>query len=294
MFYAKPFSNGNKYKEGQTIKAQVMYSEPITNFVYLLMKMESVRPSQKIGAIVNCTVSTKASNGLIVKFNKTDAQGLITYKRLSKSIKTATANLANLLNTKYNISTTHKCRILDYNNMHNLYICTIETDVLKEKYFTVDDLTVGQTVNGKIHDIVSAGIVIKIGHVEGFVPNLHISNVQYADKLKNKYRVGQPLTVKVLQIKDTRLLLTMKRSLVESDNCLRDLEDIDRNKRYSGVVVQITKNDIAFSFYNGIVGYLTQSELNETNIEHIYYLGQVVSLIAYIHLIILIFCRLLS
>jgi hypothetical protein len=32
----------------------------------------------------------------------------------------------------------HKCRILDYNHMQQMYICTFEKNVIKEKIFKTD------------------------------------------------------------------------------------------------------------------------------------------------------------
>lgn len=217
-------------------------------------------------------------SGLIVKIQNLESNGLIPYKRLLRSIKTPNVNLSNLLQTKYKQSTTHKCRLIDFNCMHNLFICTTEPDILKEKYFTYDDFNVGQTVNGKIKKIIDAGIVIRIGALDGFVPNLHISNVHYTDNIKKKYRVNQNVNLKVLE-NEENLLLTMKQSLLDSDNCLCDLEEIDEKERYPGVVKRTSKKEVTLLFYNRIVGYLRRRDITHNdndNIEKMYYIGQVV------------------
>lgn len=75
-------------------------------------------------------------------------------------------------------------------------MCTVEQDVLKQKFFTAKDLAIGQTVRGNVHEINEAGIVVKIGNIQGFVPNMHISNVQYSPNIKKKFQVGQFVTMK--------------------------------------------------------------------------------------------------
>lgn len=71
----------------------------------------------------------------------------------------------------------------------------------------------------------------------------------------------------------------MKQSLLDSDGCLCNIQDVDLQKQYVGVVVHKTADDVAVSFFNGILGFIKKAEFVENNIEDIdaiYYIGQVV------------------
>lgn len=126
-----------------------------------------------------------------------DEKGFVSYRRVMKSLSDdMKSDLTNLINKKFSVGSSHKCRVLDYNYFDNMYMCTFETTIVKDKAFNMFDLKAGQIVKGKISDIKEAGVLIKIGHFHGFVPNLHLSNVQYSDNLKKKYSIGQQVTAK--------------------------------------------------------------------------------------------------
>lgn len=77
--------------------------------------------------------------------------------------------------------------------MDRLYICGIEKDLLKEKFFSSKDLKVGELVHGTIQEIKSNGIVLLVGRVRGFVPNIHLTDVAYSEYLKKKFEVGKKM-----------------------------------------------------------------------------------------------------
>lgn len=134
--------------------------------------------------------------GVVVKLKK-DELGLITYKRLIRSLNLRdNSNLFELVKRKFPIDSTHQCRILDYITMDKMYICSFEQSVLKETVFSKNDLKLGQLVNGVVEGINTSGITIKIGKLLGFVTNEHISNVQYSDNMKRNYHVGDSVVAR--------------------------------------------------------------------------------------------------
>lgn len=60
MYFPTSYSDPNRFVEGQRLKAQVLYVEPITNIVYLTLKLtdKAVEKSLSIGAIITATVRT--------------------------------------------------------------------------------------------------------------------------------------------------------------------------------------------------------------------------------------------
>lgn len=123
--------------------------------------------------------------------------GFITNKRLLNSLPQKNdLNIFEEVKKKYPVGSSHTCRILDYNRMEEMYICTFEPKCIKEKVFAVKDLGVGQNVAGKVSKIVPTGLVVAVGNIQGFVPNLHVSSVKYTHNIKAKYTEGMPVKAK--------------------------------------------------------------------------------------------------
>lgn len=113
----------------------------------------------------------------------------------------------NKVKRKYAPGHSIHCRILDYNRMEDLYICTVEKALLQENIFAVEDLTVGQSVEATVVEVNPSGIVVKCGNVTGFVENLHLSNSAYSETIKSKFRVKQ-------KVKGRYVLLLLFRNLM--------------------------------------------------------------------------------
>lgn len=141
-------------------------------------------------------VFSKSNNGIfLVLPNK--LKGFVTNKRLINTLaKKDNINITEALNSKYPVGSNHQCRILDYNYLTKTFICTPEFSVLKEVSFASTDLTPGQLVNVTIVDIKDEGIVVSTGHVRGFVPNLHITNTEYTNNVKKKFKQKQNINAR--------------------------------------------------------------------------------------------------
>lgn len=124
----------------------------------------------------------------------------------------------NIKKIKRKYATGHSihCRILDYNRMEDLYICTVEKSLLQENIFAIEDLTVGQSVEGTVVEVISPGIMVKCGNVLGFVENLHLSNAAYSETIKSKFRVKQKVKARyyyyfVVCYVNNRLIYVLKK-----------------------------------------------------------------------------------
>lgn len=120
------------------------------------------------------------------------------YKRILNSLpeETSKMEVKELVKKKYPKGSKHKCRVLNYNYMEKEYVCTFEAKILNEKIFTENDLKYGQLVNGKIIKINDKGITIKVGNLIGFIPNIHVSNSQFSENIKQNYKEGQTVRAK--------------------------------------------------------------------------------------------------
>ncbi|CAH1982414.1 unnamed protein product [Acanthoscelides obtectus] len=272
------------YPEGKVVTGYVLYVEPALKVTHLTMRsMESVRePKHAIGEILTVEVSSKANNGVYLKLPD-DEKGFVTNKRLINSLpKQANVDVNKTIKAKFYPGSKQKSRILDYNRISRLYVCTLEQDIIKEKTFTLKDVKIGELLKVKITTTKPEGLVVSAGLVTGFVPNLYLSDAAYSDNLKKKYNEGQTVDSRVLSISsENNVLFTLKRSQVENDKCLTSLEQAKRGEQYPGVVAKTHSGGAFIVFYGNVTGWLgkkyLQSDSDVSDPTQYFYHGQVVN-----------------
>lgn len=142
-------------------------------------------------------MTSTTDNGLIMNIDNSTIVGLITFKQLSNVLKVPIDSIEAVISKKYNINSKHLCRILDYSYIENIYLCNI----IKSKNKTSpEDVQVGQIVDGKIREINEGGIVLIMNSLQGFVPNLYITDEKYQESSKKKFFVGQSVSAKLVFI----------------------------------------------------------------------------------------------
>lgn len=64
MYLQKPVQDVNAFKEGQELKARVLYIEPITKFVFLTLRGIGTvpKPELKVGEVISAKVSCFLKN----------------------------------------------------------------------------------------------------------------------------------------------------------------------------------------------------------------------------------------
>lgn len=135
-------------------------------------------------------VISKRNNGIYLRCPNGE-KSFIANKRLIASLpKMIQVDIQESINSKFSVGSKHLIRILDYNHMSKLYISTVEQKVIKDIFFSTSDLNSGQLLSVTVDSIKSEGLVVSSGRIKGFVPNLYISNVEYSENLKKKYKAG--------------------------------------------------------------------------------------------------------
>lgn len=74
-----------------------------------------------------------------------------------------------------------------------MFILLASRSVLKEKYFTLNDVTLGAVVPCIVEDIKDGGIIVKVGMLNGYVPATHSADIplhQPAKKFPSGTRVS--------------------------------------------------------------------------------------------------------
>lgn len=89
--------------------------------------------------------------------------------------------------------------------------------------------------------------------------------------------------LRVLNIDDENIILTLKQSQVSSEKCLKSLNQVQRGDRYPGVVIQTKDEGALVVFYNNVKGWIGKKYLTEDKDSgdidptQYFYRGQVVS-----------------
>lgn len=191
----------------------------------------------------------------------------------------------------FKIGSKHTARILDYNQVDNLYGLSFQQSVLDQQYLRREDVRAGDVTKGTIEKVLIGedgvrGLLVRITDgIVGFVPQLHLSDVAIKNPEK-KFREGSSVTARVFanNLATRSLTLTLKKTLVNSDLPVwGDYKDIVVGSTSNGILVKIDPRGAVVQFFNGVKGYLPVSEMSEAFVkdarEH-FKVGQVLALYA--------------
>lgn len=128
----------------------------------------------------------------------------------------------------------------------------------KVKREMISHYAVGDTVSGTITGTVEFGVFIKIE--EGLEGLVHISEIDWAlvDNLKDRYKVGDVVKAKIIEVKDDKVSLSFK--------ALKPNPWVEAEKRYKkgdqvgGVVIKYNKHGALVSVEEGVAGLVHISE----------------------------------
>ncbi len=137
-----------------------------------------------------------------------------------------------------------------------------------EKTNLIDKYVVGDTVDGEVTGAVDFGVFVKLEQgLEGLV---HISELDWGlvEDPRTIYKVGDRVQVKVIEIKDGKVSLSIK-ALME--NPWKSASDrYTKGQEVSGVVIKYNKHGALASIEEGVAGlvhiseFATPAELRET------------------------------
>jgi len=127
-----------------------------------------------------------------------------------------------------------------------------------EKEKMIDKYTLGDELNGEVTGIVDFGIFVKID--EGLEGLVHISEIDWGlvDDPHKFAKVGDKIKVKVIEIKDGKISLSIK--------AMKDNPWTEASKKYkkddvvSGVVIKFNKHGALASIEEGVAGLVHVSE----------------------------------
>ncbi|MBI4155766.1 MAG: S1 RNA-binding domain-containing protein [Candidatus Zambryskibacteria bacterium] len=128
----------------------------------------------------------------------------------------------------------------------------------KNKEYIIDKYVLGDVVTGEVTGMVDFGVFVKLE--EGLEGLVHISEIDWAlvENPKLMFHVGQKVKVKIIEIKDGKISLSIK--------ALKENPWNDAEKKYKkdaiveGVIIKFNKHGALASIEEGIAGLVHISE----------------------------------
>ncbi len=295
-----------KYSIGSKIKGRIICNFPTSedkklgislqdHILYWRTKTTS-SPSVTDGArpVEQVPISTIIKHATVVKiepgvgiFVDIGVKGVRGFVHISKVSDGKIETLSECIGP-YKLGSVHEARVIGYNSMDGLFIISMEPKVIKQPFFRIEDVKVGQVVKGTIEKLMIdatgvSGLLVNIAEgITGLVPEVHLADVhlQYPEK---KFKEGSTVTARVLStISEKRQLrFTLKKTLVNSDvEPWTSYTDLQPGLQAPGTLIKISPAGAVVQFYGPVRAFMPVSEMSETYIQdpkQHFRIGQVVN-----------------
>ncbi|KAI1213449.1 nucleic acid-binding protein [Annulohypoxylon truncatum] len=291
----------SKYKVGKKYKARVICNFPMAKDpklgISLLDHVVSLQsksassgkvPSDALpsSAIVEqCTVTkVDPEIGLFVDVSVDGVPGFVHVSR----VKDGKVDMLSESTGPFKMGSVHRGRVVGYNAIDGMFQLSFEKHVLEQPFLRIEDIPVGEVVNGEIEKLIVnqdgvGGLLVKLAEgIVGLVPEMHLADVRLQHPEK-KFREGLKVKARVLSTDPVKrqVKLTLKKTLVNSEAIpLKSFNEVTVGMQVPGTIIKLLQNGAIIQFYGTLRGFLPVSEMSEAYIhdpkEH-FRVGQVVS-----------------
>lgn len=280
-----------KYKLGSKVKARIIFtcpdSEPrkvgvsFLDHVVSLSTRMSGKPKERKSPLELLPISTIIETAKVIKVESgvgaffdlgvRDVVGFAHISRLSDDRVDVLSEDAG----PYKLASTHRARIIGYNELDGLFQLSLEQKVLDQSFLRIEDIKAGQVVKGKVHKLIAdktgaAAVLVHLSEgITGLVPEMHLADVRLQHP-ERKFREGVPVTARVLYTEPARhqIQLTLKKSLVNSDvEPWTDYSKVSVGAKGPGILVDVRRNGAKVRFYGDLTAWLPMAEMSEAYIE---------------------------
>ena len=287
----------SKYKAGSRVRGRLICTFPLSEIrkvgFSVLENVLGLQASKNVAGN-QIDISSVVPNLEVVRVEP----GLGVFVELGDGLPKASVHISRLSDTKvdsisqtsgpFRLGSKHTGRVIDFNPVDNLYSMSLQQKVVNQPFLRLEDVNVGDVVEGKIERILVGetgvtGLIVEISEgITGLVPELHFSDI-ILQHPENKFREGQAVKARVMSIdvRKRQIRLTLKKSLVNSDRPVwKDFPQIAIGDTCPGTLVKVDAHGSLVQFYGFVKGFLPVSEMSETYIrdarEH-FRRGQVVT-----------------
>lgn len=276
-----------KHKIGSKVKARILFTCPesdpkkvgvsLLEHVVSLSTRMSGKPKERKAPLALFPISTITESAKVIKVQPgigaffdlgvRDVVGFAHISRLSDDRVDILSEEAGA----FKLGSTHKARIVGYNEVDGLFQLSLEQKVLEQAFLRIEDIKPGQIVKGKVHKLIadktgaSAVLVHLSEGITGLVPEMHLADVRLQHP-ERKFREGIAVTARVLYTEPARhqIQLTLKKSLVNSDvEPWTDYSQISEGSKGPGILVDVRRSGAKVRFYGSLTAWLPVAEMSE-------------------------------
>jgi small subunit ribosomal protein S1 len=143
----------------------------------------------------------------------------------------------------------------------------------EEKEEKVSKYTLGDTLEGTVTGAVDFGVFVKLE--EGLEGLVHISELDWGlvDDTRARFKVGDKVTVKVIEVKDDKISLSIKQLKENPWNAAS--KKYRKEQGVQGVIIKYNKHGALASIEEGVAGLVHISEFaSEEELRNTLLLGQ--------------------
>lgn len=208
---------------GDEISAQVLY-EDMEGRIFLsrkkaydILSWDALKEMQKNKTVSNVKVAEAVNSGVITYLN-----GIRAFIPASQLSLQYVEDLESFVGQKLDV------QVIEVNQDDNKLILSakelLKEKALEDKNSRISKLQPGLIVTGKVETIVPYGAFVNIG--EDLTGLVHISQIcgRRIKSPKEVIKEGDDVTVKIIDIKDGKISLSMK-AVAENDEVLNDVEE---------------------------------------------------------------------
>ncbi len=267
---------------GDTITAKVVESDNEEGYLELSLRearqaliWNEAEVAVQKKAVFELTVADANKGGLIINWN--GIQGFLPASQLAPAHYPRVADGDKdkiFVELKKLIGTTLEVMVITANPKEQKLIFLEKGAGTSERANLVEKHRVGDVLDGVVTGATEFGVFVKIEDgLEGLV---HISEMDWAlvENPKARYKVGEKVSVKVIEIKDDKVSLSIK--ALQDDPWKSAAAKYKKDQKVEAVVIKYNKHGALASIEEGVAGLVHVSEFaNESDLRAKLELGKV-------------------
>ncbi|XP_053209026.1 protein RRP5 homolog [Panonychus citri] len=273
------------YTIGSEINGIILFVNPINKVSSISLRSPSIMnslkktwSSMKIGQLIEEAqiVGRDGADAFIFKFPN-GFKGIAPKGELSDDY--VDSEEFSIMEGQLPIGSTHKCRIKSFSYLDGYAKVTLKPSLLSEELLSVDNLSIGQVIEGRVKKLNAKGLILNIGFaLKAICPPFH-----YKDSAKPKdYQAGSKITCRIIRLDTSSLVpkiaVTCRKELIRETNIIDDIDKAQIGTFTRGVVSLIKPNGLLVEFFNHLRGWLSATRLAQEGQQYIpsnYFVGQI-------------------
>jgi len=271
LIYGREFMNARdilrKVSPGDTIAAKVVDPENEDGYIELSLKearqaliWADAEEAVKKGTIMSLEVKEANKGGLIIDWQ--GIQGFLPASQLSSEHypRVTDGDKDKILTALNELIGTHLSVVMITADQkeHKLIFSEKGLQEKEEKEEKINKYEVGSVVSGEVTGAVDFGVFVKLEPgLEGLV---HISELDWGlvEDTKTLYKVGDPVEVKIIEVKDDKISLSIKQ--LKENPWTTAAKKFKKDDIVDAVVIKYNKHGALASIEEGVAGLVHVSE----------------------------------